>query len=276
MSLQNGRLQTRTRVQSVVTDASGQFTIGSPLESGPVIAAAPVGIATVSIQQVRESGRVQLQPYGGIEGSFIVGGQPVAEQVFRFSAVDGDVVFTAQAITDEEGRFAFTGIPPGEGELVRLIRRSGNFSQPSHNQQVRVRAGQITQVKLGETGAILQGRIRFESPPAVGEKLTFYGNMIPWMSAAEQAARLNSPAWRSLDSSYEVVVAADGSFRVDSVPPGTYLLTIGARKSEDEPDGGGAVASGRATITVPEGDNPNAPIRLEEILLRTTSNRVGP
>ena len=189
--------------------------------------------------------------------------------------------------TDEQGGFAFSHIPPGDGEIVRLIKTSPNSWSHSHNTPVRVQPGKITQVTLGDSGAVLTGRIRFESPPPEVEKLTLGGNMnsvMPSMprnfaTPAETQAFVNSPEWQAqvrAAKRFSVVVAADGSFTMDSIPPGNYTLRISASKPGNEAWNSVPVASGTATITVPEGADPKKPIRLDEILLRPTSTRSGP
>lgn len=95
--------------------------------------------------------------------------------------------------------------------------------------------GQTAQVALGDSGATLTGRIRFETPPAEGEKLSLQGSLhtvlppLPGpMSAEEARAFFQTPEGKARNRQmkiFAVNIADDGSWNADSIPPGTYRLT---------------------------------------------------
>ena len=283
VSLRNGRLDNRgSQGKIVTTDASGQFTLTSPPESGLVAGAAEMGFAIAPIQQVRDSGRLVLQTFGRIEGTFKVGGQPVAGQEFTFSMMNLGVMFdfgSYKATTDEQGHFSMEKIPPGEGQIVRLVKMSPNSWRHSHSTDVVVEPGKTTQVTLGDSGAVLKGHVSFETPPADGEKLTLSGDLNTPMpqrppsfhSAEEARAFFESPEWKAQMKQikrFGVAVNTDGSLMLDSIPPGDYTLSIVATKPGNQPWEATPVARGEMTITVPENANPFSPITLGELVLK--------
>src|SRR5262249_32846644 len=114
----------------VTTDANGAFTFDSPPETGgKIFAASANGYGSATVDEVRASGRVVLQDYGQIEGSIKIAGAPAPDQDFLFtmssSGIDMDFN-NFKVTTDADGRFKFTKLPAGEGEVVRLIRTAPN------------------------------------------------------------------------------------------------------------------------------------------------------
>jgi uncharacterized GH25 family protein len=172
-TLRNARLvDTGPQRKMVTTDAAGQFVLPSPPETGTVVAAEEKGFGSAAIQQVRDSGRLVLQAYGRIEGTYTRGGQPVAGQEFTLSMRDSSISFDRagyKSTTDENGRFNFGQVPPGGVQIVRLVITAPKYWFHSYGADVTVLPGQTAQVALGDSGATLMGRIRFESPPAEAE-----------------------------------------------------------------------------------------------------------
>lgn len=283
VNVKNGRLTDYGRQSKIVTtDASGQFVLPSPPESGMVVAAAEMGFALAPIQQVRDSGRLVLQTFGQIEGTFKIGGQPVAGQEFMFSMMNAGISLdfgTYKATTDEAGRFSINKVPPGEGQIVRLVKTLPNSWMHSHNTPVVVEPGKTTQIALGDSGAVLKGHVSFETPLADDEKLTISGRLSTQMperpsnfqTSDEARAFFESPEWKERMKqmkNFAVSVNADGSLTLDSIPPGTYTLNVTASKAGSRPFENPPVAEGRTTVTIPEGANPYSPINLGEITLK--------
>ena len=285
LTLHNGRLEDRGRQDKVVTtDAAGEFTLPSPPETGTVVAVGEKGFGEASIQQVRNGGRVVLQAFGRIEGTFKRGGQSVAGQEFSLSLSGTRILFDWEeykATSDQNGLFTFERVPSGEAQILRLVKMSENSTSSSYGADVTVLTGQTAQVALGDSGATLSGRIRFETPPAAEEKLSLNGRLStvspPWpvgTRAEEVEAYLQTPAGKARSrqiKSFTVSVADDGSWNVDSVPPGTYNLNVTALKAGSRPWENPPVASGSVQVVVPEGATPQTQVAVEEVVLRPNS-----
>jgi uncharacterized GH25 family protein len=283
IQLRKGRLSSYNRDSKIVTtDAEGKFTLGSPPETGGlVVAAAEAGFARATVDEVRNSGRLVLQEFGRVEGSIKIGGSPSAGHEFMFSLMNIGVSpdwETYRTKSDADGRFAFEKMPPGEGQVVRLIKTSPNSWTHSHNTPVTVESGQTARVAFGEEGAVIKGQVRMEVPPGEGEQITFGGSLHTKMPAfnhnfaspEEANAFYKSDEWKEQMKQmkhFGVAVNADGSFSLDSVPPGEYTLSITANKPGSEPWQHTPIASGNAVITVPESASPYAPIGISDIIL---------
>jgi hypothetical protein len=291
VQFRKGRLTGSGRDTTIVTtDAEGKFTLGSPPETGGlVIAAADAGFARSTVDEVRHTGRLVLQEYGRIEGSIKIAGAPSAGQEFMFSLMNIGVNLdweSYRTTSDADGKFSFEKIPPGEGELVRLIKTSPSSWMHSHKTTVTVAPGQTAPVSFGAEGAVINGQVRLEIPPGEGEEFNFSGSLNSKMPAfnqkfatpAEATAFYQSAEWREQSKQrkyYGVAINPDGSFSVDSIPPGEYTLSVSATK----PKPGGeswnraTVASGSTTVTVPDSASPYTPIGLNILVLKPVPNR---
>jgi hypothetical protein len=286
LTLKNARLVDTGRQGKVVTtDAAGAFVLPSPPETGTVLASEEKGFGSASVQQVRDSGRLVLQAFGWIEGTYTRGGQPVTGQEFALSMRDRGISFDwrqYKTTTDENGRFTFDQVPPGAALVERLESMAPNSWTYSYGADVTVLPGQTAQVALGDSGASLTGRIRFESPTAEDEKLSLRGslyNVLPpppgGLSGEEARAYYQTPEGEAITrqaKTFVVSIADDGSWNVDSIPPGIYNLSVTASKAGSRPWENPPVASGSARAVVPEGATPQTQIPVGEVVLRPNSN----
>ncbi|MCX6913655.1 MAG: carboxypeptidase regulatory-like domain-containing protein, partial [Verrucomicrobia bacterium] len=284
-TLKSARLADNSRQGKVVTtDAAGEFVLPSPPETGAVVAADEKGFGFAPVQQVRDSGRLVLQAYGRVEGTYTRNGQPVAGQEFTLSMKASGFSFDwkqYKATTDDHGRFTFDQVPPGAGQVMRLISTSPNSWTTSYSADVTVLSGKTAQVALGDSGAILTGHIRFESPPAEGEKLSLQGNVytalppLPGrMSAEEAQAFSQTPEGRARSrqaKTFRMNIGDDGAWDADSIPPGNYRITVSAYKVGAELWDRTTVAIGTAQVVVPQGATPQTQISVAEVVLRPNS-----
>jgi hypothetical protein len=283
--LKNARLvDTGPQGKVVTTDAAGAFVLPSPPETGTVLAAEERGFGFASVQQVRDSGRLVLQGYGRIEGTYTRNGQPAAGQNFTLSMRHRGILFDwsqYNVTTDDDGRFTFEQVPPGAGQVERLVDMDPNSRAHRYGADVTVLPGQTAQVALGDSGATLTGRILFASAPAEGEKLDLWGilSTVPpplpgGMSAEETRAFYQTPEGKAIArqaKTFVVNIADDGSLKVDSIPPGTYMLNVSASKPGSRPGENPPLASGKVQVVVPEGATPQTQISVDEVVLRPSS-----
>ncbi len=270
--------------QIATTDAEGHFNIPSAPDDGTVVAAGEPGFARAPLAEVRSSGTITLQPWGRIEGTLKIGGQPGVgkDLLFNLSIPGISTDFNAyKTTTDDQGHFTMEKIPPGDGAIVRLIQNSPNSWTHSDSTPVTVKPGETTQVTLGDNGAVLVGRIRFDNPPTNDVELSYGGSLsgaMPQMpnfnSPAEAQAYYKTPEYQALmrlHKNYAIEMKPDGSFMVDDVAPGVYTLNVSARVNGDDSWMQPPLARGSTTVTVPDSFSPASPIDIGEVVLVPTS-----
>jgi hypothetical protein len=284
VQLSNGRLRSydgHTRIAT--TDAEGKFNIPSAPDDGTVVAAGDPGFARAPLAEVRSTGTIMLQLWGRIEGTLKRRGQPAVgkDLLFNLSIPGIRTDFNGyKSTTDDQGKFTMEKVPPGEGEIVRLISTSPNSWSWSDHTPVTVKSGETTQVTLGDDGATLVGRIQFNNAPTNDVALTYRGfvsGQMPQMphfnSPDEAQAYYKTPEYQALmqlHKNYSVEMNPDGSFSVEDVVPGTYSLNIFAINTNGNPGAQQPFARGSTTITVPDTFNPATPIDIGEVVLTPT------
>ncbi|MFO1478302.1 MAG: carboxypeptidase regulatory-like domain-containing protein [Verrucomicrobiota bacterium] len=288
IAIRHSTLLGNDQVKVTFTDANGQFKLSSPPTDGLVAAAAGSGFGLQPVSEVRTTGKLVLQPFGRIEGTFKIAGKPVSGTGFHFKLTNIGIrtdFDDYRASTDEDGKFTIEKIPPGEGQVVRLVQTEQNGWWESHGTPVSIASGATTRVDLGDAGAVLVGHVSYQTAPTNNERLTLSGHIDtpapsrPDSFASPEAARAfySSPEWQAqtkLMKHFAFLVKADGSFLVDSIPPGVYSLSVSATKPGLQPWNGTPVAQGTMSVTVPDTADPYAPIQLGEIILKPVAPMV--
>jgi hypothetical protein len=170
---------------------------------------------------------VTLQPWGRIEGTFILGGQARANETISLgsgSFRDPDstrLSLFMSAKTDANGRFVFETVPAGERRVDwRPGFRDGKTGVVplSHGVPVAVKPGETAQVTLGGTGRLVVGKVvvarrdkpidwtqdvqsltlKLSTPPEpVFPKPADFASENEFTAAIQKIADQNKPFWTS-------------------------------------------------------------------------------
>jgi len=290
VNLKEGRLEIRGLGRGVVVESveGGKFVVPSTPEEGTVIAAGPAGFAAMALSEVRASGRILLLPYGAIEGTYRVLGQPVPNEEFLLNLTSMGIQAdfqTYRAKTDSAGRFKLEGVPAGAVGVIRLIQTNPNSWEHGLETSVTVLPGQTAQIQMGGSGLVVRGQARFETPPtdedvSIAGHLVTQGPPIPanFASTEEATAFFESPAWKehmATQKRYAVRVRPDGSLQFDSVVPGRYDLTVSATVPGEQPWRARPIAEGRTQVVIPAESDPQAPVQIGEVILKALPKPQG-
>ena len=200
--------------------------------------------------------------------------------------------------TAADGRFAFERVFPGEGRIGRriLLMVNEGATEVTSTKMVAARfvSGETTRLDLGGTGRPVTGRL---APPAdVQEKVLWNFALVDVQPDLPQpktppvpADVDNNPerrkawwnkwmgttagkAWQTANETYNKLRAAgpyftasvnrEGSFRIDDVPPGAYVLNV--RFSQHE---AGRLSGYRFSVPKTGSTKPDRPIDLGVLTL---------
>ncbi|MHB1561366.1 MAG: hypothetical protein ACYC61_28295, partial [Isosphaeraceae bacterium] len=191
---------------------------------------------TVSAGSEPRPVELTLEPWGRIEGILKIGRRPGGQQKLSLDRRDmwdssDGINWTDSATTDAGGRFTADRLVPGKFDISRLISLGSVGSAGGHpSLVVDVRPGATTRVTVGGTGRAVVGKI--EAPDElVGRKDWIYG--LGYLHPSRAGAGPD-PTVRSIVFKAE----ADGSFGIDDVAAGTYLLTLPIVKKPSASPGG--------------------------------------
>jgi len=233
------------------TDTRGQFEFSPKLEVEGILATHDAGFVEERVPQSLTNMSLVLQPWARVQGVMRVGDKPDPEhwvvlqnQYDSYDASSSRTTFVGiylKADPDAEGRFSIDKVPPGRRRIdVEYRLRDRNYGETpySHGRSLQVNPGETNDVTLGGAGRQVVGRMN-----VIGGDVTD----VDWR---RDTHRLVSNAQSGLGAvaslvgtifganaenySYVILFETNGTFRVDNVPPGKYLLKIDVTDPEEE------------------------------------------
>jgi hypothetical protein len=251
-------------IPQTLTDSNGRFSFKPKPGVKSVLAVHDLGAAQVSIATLAKQ-PIVLQPWGAIDGRLIVHGKALAGQGIGLTCAvrQGDqsiACINAQAITttDAQGRFHFPKVPAGPIVLCRFFNFNRNRVGPigmSHLKEVLVPSGGTVEVTIGGSGRTLVGKLAL-SQDLPGhdwrddlQSLNQSDPNAPVFTPTSDFAALQrfareSEARNARAPKYYLEIESDGSFHIDDVPPGNYVLDLKVAQP---------IASSPASASGPEG-----------------------
>ncbi|MGA2230104.1 MAG: carboxypeptidase-like regulatory domain-containing protein [Tepidisphaeraceae bacterium] len=274
LSIDNGNIS-YSNGEKLQTGADGQFDFPPQTGKFAVVAASDAGFVQADQDALAASTQLHLAPWGRIEGVAKVGSKPAAdEHISAQSITPGVIIADAPRImdggaadTDGTGHFAIERLAPGNVLLSRmiLVKRGGNtfYQSSSRGRMVAVVSAQTVNGDFGGEGRAVSGRVILPSgadwkdfnpqgqatpapptPPQMPAEIKAAGMQAQqiWMGAfaltpagKEFMQKQAQPAMPN--QPFFLGFADDGTFRLDDVPPGDYMISVFAI-----PSGGGRAA----------------------------------
>jgi hypothetical protein len=233
----------RLGARVVIADATGRFRLPPEFDPGTIIVAHRSGYTVIKPADLEARGAVTLQRWCRVEGRVVAGTKPVAGQkvwVYRIGAPGEDSpthTWQDEAITDVDGRFACDRVISGRLVIDRVFAAGGvQGGVQGLATFIEVREGRTTRVILGGSGHALVGRC--QAPKDLGLPIDWSLVRVRLgLKAPHIGFSGDEPAWEIyrvfLDTEEGkayfrdiLPVGRDGFFRIESVPPGEYFLSI--------------------------------------------------
>ena len=206
--------------ETVKTDSSGKFSFSPKGDEYSLVILNDQGYAFAAKNDLASLENIKLTRWAKLEGNLKIGTEPGVKETIIYTPkslpVLTGVSFDFQTQTDEQGNFVFDRILAGEGSVTRTIHTKGNLTLNTHTVSVNAVSNQTTYIHIGGTGRPVTGQIIIPSQ---------IRNRTDWQHI-EGNLNINSP-----DNPYSLIsfgVNIDGSFRIDDVPAGEYMLYVQA------------------------------------------------
>jgi hypothetical protein len=234
ISIKNGDFDGQTYATRVDADDAGRFSIPPPGESFQLLILHPTGYAYVKPEGDSVPETIQLTAWARVEGTYRIGkravaGVPIEIDVQELHSYGNDVprIFTHHhAVTGADGRFVFERVVPGSGWIGRRVLLLVVDGAAEVTSQIRYKAnfaaGETIKLDVGGAGVPVIGKLK--PPDGFEGKPSWHFALVTTQLDLPQPLQKLSPY-------ITATVDRDGSFRIDDMPGGVYLLNV--RFSQD-------------------------------------------
>lgn len=260
-----------------ISESNGHFNISWDDNAEALVAVHESGIASVSIEEFDESGKIFLQKWGKIEGTAwnydeqLEGAEIwMNSQLGMHNLVQSD----RRTQTDSNGEFGFNFIPPGKYRIHKMIPMHRGTTTSGPAETVFIGSGELQKVRIGDQGRPVVGKINVMNPyvpidwRATNDRHRV--GTIPPKPPESLVGREDYNKWRQSEKvqmmydkqrSHPIVFQTDGSFRIDEMIPGKYQFSINIQDPRDPDDFSNRfIAHFTETFKIPETDQSNSTV----------------
>lgn len=274
------------------TDANGMFSLRSVPNAKSISIAHEAGFAEVTLPLTNRV-PITLQPWGVVEGLVQTAGQPATNQKVSLTVWPREpgerpmrTLVMQTAVSDSRGRFRFDHVPPTLVALGRDYTISPGTSAIGPRQPVDVQPGTTNEVLFISSGRAVVGRfVLSQTVPDHDWRLDLqkleqaFPELPPILGAGkdrdEMRRRIRAHSQRRMQMrAYYPDIRPDGSFRIDDVPTGDYVLKLrvsappkGDFMLQQMPESRAELGAMKIPVTVPAGDFNDPPLDLGTITI---------
>ena len=152
------------------TDMQGHFSLPAAFVNPTIVAVHEKGYGEIQGKELAKKGNIQLQSWGKIEGTFLIGNRIGTNENISIGYDDlvmlpisfDDEQFSA--LTDEHGRFYFDYVPPGLIEIFQVYKTSDDVFHHSPRIYIDVKTNETTKITFGGKGRPLTCKLVLSDP----------------------------------------------------------------------------------------------------------------
>jgi hypothetical protein len=232
----------------VETGPDGRFAFPAQADTYTLVALHERGYAQVTDDEMIASSQVTLQPWGRVEGELLLGSRAGAGQtvqlLFDRPLATGAprIQHDCGTVADKDGHFILDRLPPGKGNVCRMIKTGERSARFADLTPIEVKAGETVRVKMGGTGRPVTGKIIV---PAEAKDRLDWETMDYYL--VRRSPEGSSPSWA-------FQLERDGTFRAENITAGDYRLYLQAYALPVDAGGGRGERLGNLShfFTVPD------------------------
>jgi thiol-disulfide isomerase/thioredoxin/protocatechuate 3,4-dioxygenase beta subunit len=262
----NGRMTHFRDGLSAVTNPEGLFTFLPQEKSAKLLVICDQGYFYCTVDELNQQDhKITLNPWCQLSGKVMVGDKPDANghvSVFRYrGAKESFVNFHNDVQADAQGNFHFDRLEAGDSGVSRYIQLSENSHGTANSIRVNITADHNEPVIVGGTGRAVIGRIAWPEGATVyplteghhglstaTDYRKLHEQFLPegfdtWDMEKRQQYIESDEGKKAFEAynkvtekltinrkHYGFAINSDGTFRIDDVLPGTYMLNVSIDK----------------------------------------------
>jgi hypothetical protein len=207
----------------VKTGADGRFFLPSQDESFVLAVVHEAGFAQVTDEQFAAKPEIYLQPWGRVEGTLWLGTvRGAGRRVILQSIEQGRTQITqySQAITDANGFFVFKRVAAEAITIAHGVETSDGRMN-TYSKQITVKAGETFYVEPGKYGRTVVGTVVLPGGRT---------EAVDWSYSNNQLLLKQAGPGGSEQEGHLFGIERDGSFKIEYVVAGRYILRINVYK----------------------------------------------
>lgn len=234
-------------------DQFGHFQFRRRSIPGLVVVVDDRGYAEMTVTDLAKTGKIRLEAWAQIKVRVLRGDQPleggkIVVRSKRASAIRYEQGFGIERTSDSSGIAAFNRVIPGRVSVGLLIERKtqrGKITSRERFKEIEAEPGETKWAVLGGTGQPVSGRLTVMGKAPVAHSW----ETNDWLYISGERGSPAQPG-----RYFVGLIQADGSFRVDDIPSGKYVLQVHLT-AESEEGTGERLGTIRTTFEV-QGDEP--------------------
>jgi len=148
-NIQNGQVSNADSLAHTTTGSDGRFVFPADNRTDPLFALCDQGMGIVSWEEFTKTGAITLLAWARVQGDLRIGRQPgigrTLQLIWYNRLIPGNFTTRGETTTDENGRFVFERVFPGDFVL--------------YHRTYQALPGQTLELHLGGTGRTVTGRL---------------------------------------------------------------------------------------------------------------------